>query len=255
MSVAPSRILQSDKYYWHRYTEIYDPILGQMTDVRLVVEIGVFRGDSIAWLAEQFADAMLFGVDLLPMQPNWPVSSRIHYKQADQADRVAIAQVFEGLPGPPDLVIEDGSHIPQHQASSLAEGFLRLRRGGLYILEDICTSHPLTEDFAPHTLQDGRRLPTTLHVLMALQHLRDTKATLDAKTLEALSHPDFLSAEDINLLWHQAARIEIHKRTKLPLRCYACGGDDFDYLNWTCACGVALYHPSNSMTALIWKAR
>jgi len=33
-----------------------------------------------------------------------------------------------------------------------------------------------------------------------------------------------------------------------------CGGASFDYVTWKCACGVDLYHPTNSMTCLIWKA-
>lgn len=253
MSDAASRILRSDKHFWHRYTEIYEPILARMADVRLIVEIGVFRGDSIAWLAERFDGAAVVGVDILPVQPGWPVAPGISYRQADQGDRVAMAGVFDTLPGAPDLVIEDGSHIPQHQATSLAEGFARLREGGLYILEDICTSHPLTTAFAHHALENGRQLPTTLHVLLALQHLRDTGGSLEPEVVEALAHPAFLSPTDIALLWQQAARIEIHKRTKLPLSCYACGTSDFDYVAWTCACGAALYEPSNSMTALIWK--
>jgi len=54
-------------------------------------------------------------------------------------------------------------------------------------------------------------------------------------------------------LFAVTARVEIYKRTQLPLRCYACGGSDFDYVSWLCACGSDLYHPANSMAALVWK--
>jgi hypothetical protein len=248
-----SRITQSDKYYWHRYTEVYEAPFAQLADARLVVELGIFRGDSLAWLAERFPRADLVGVDILPLQPTWPVSPRIRYVQADQGDRRAIADVFAGLPDQPDLILEDGSHIPRHQVNCLLEGFARLSPGGLYVLEDICTSHPLTEAFSRYSSPRGIRSPNALHVLMALQHLRDTGSMLTPALADHLSSDLFFTASEVRVLFALIATIQIHKRTKLPLRCYNCGGGTFDYLLWRCECGVDLYHPTNSMTCLIWK--
>jgi hypothetical protein len=36
-----------------------------------------------------------------------------------------------------DLVIEDGSHMPQHQVACRAETFPFVRSDGLYVLEDL----------------------------------------------------------------------------------------------------------------------
>jgi hypothetical protein len=249
-----SRITQSDKYYWHRYTEVYEAPFAHLADARLVVELGIFRGDSLAWLAERFPRADLVGVDILPLQPTWPVSPRIRYVQADQGDRRAIADVFAGLPDQPDLILEDGSHIPRHQVNCLLEGFARLSPGGLYVLEDICTSHPLTQAFSHYSSPGGIRSPNALHVLMALQHLRDTGSMLTPALADHLSSDLFCTASEVRVLFASIATIQIHKRTKLPLRCYNCGGGTFDYLLWRCECGVDLYHPTNSMTCLIWKA-
>jgi hypothetical protein len=90
-------------------------------------------------------------------------------------------------------------------------------------------------------------------VLLAIQHLRDIAAPCDAATVASLAAPSFLTERDVSALFDTIAEIEIYKRTRLPLRCYACGTSDFDYVNWLCRCGAELYHPANSMTALVWK--
>jgi hypothetical protein len=68
-----------------------------------------------------------------------------------------------------------------------------------------------------------------------------------------LTDPDFFCAADIGRLWNGIESTDLHKRTQLPLACYACGGMDFDYLSWKCRCGVDLYETADSMTCLIWK--
>jgi predicted O-methyltransferase YrrM len=246
-------IAESDKYYWHRYTEIYLRGFAALGEARGVVEFGVLHGASISWLAKRFSEAEIVGADILVRQPEWPVDPRISYRQVDQEDRAAVRAMLAAIAGDVDLIIDDGSHIPQHQASCLAEGVARLRPGGLYILEDICTSHPLQPAFANYSLRDGRRLPNALNVLLAIQHLRDIAAPCDAATVASLAAPSFLTERDVSALFDTIAEIEIYKRTRLPLRCYACGTSDFDYVNWLCRCGAELYHPANSMTALVWK--
>jgi hypothetical protein len=206
------------------------------------------------WLAECFPAAEIIGADILPVQPDWPVIARISYRQIDQADRDAVKTMLAGIEGRVDLIIDDGSHIPQHQASCLAEGMPRIRRDGLYILEDISTSHPLQSHFAHYSIRNGQRVPNALNVLLAIQHLKDIGGAYWAEQADALAAPGFLSRVDVQELFATTARVEIYKRTQLPLRCYQCGGNDFDYVSWLCRCGVELYNPADSMTALVWKS-
>jgi hypothetical protein len=221
--------------------------------VRRVVEFGVFQGASTRWLAECFPDAQIVGADIENVQPGWPTEGRISYRRVDQADRVAVKAMLADIPGAVDLIIDDGSHVPQHQASCLAEGMARLRPGGLYVLEDICTSHPLQAGFAHFSIAGGKRVPNALNVLMAIQHLKDTGRWCDPHISGSLSAPGFFSTQDIEGLFTLSERIEIYKRTRLPLRCHACASSDFDYVSWLCRCGEELNHPANSMTALVWK--
>jgi predicted O-methyltransferase YrrM len=249
--VTSESIADSDKHYWHRYTETYRAAFAVLGTVRRAVEFGVFHGASIRWLAECFPCAEIVGADILPRQADWPSDIRISYRQVDQADRAGVRTMLDALAGDVDLMIDDGSHIPQHQASCLAEGMPHVRAGGLYILEDICTSHFLHPAFAHHSIQDGRKVPNALNVLLAIQHSKETRRPLDPGPLAA---PGFLSQHDVATLFATIDRVEIYKRAQLPLRCYACRGDDFDYVEWLCRCGAELYHPADSMTALVWKA-
>jgi hypothetical protein len=246
-------ITESDKHYWHRYIETYLAAFAKLGEVCRVIEFGVLHGASIRWLAECFPGAEIIGADILPVQPDWPCDRRISYRQIDQADREAVRRMLDAIEGDVDLVIDDGSHVPQHQATCLAEGMARLRSTGLYILEDIATSHPLHAGFAGHSMRDGRRIPNAFNALLAIQHIKDAGLESNSEVATRLSAEGMLDERDVASLFATIDRVEIHKRTQLPLRCYACSGNDFDYVSWLCRCGAELYHPADSMTALIWK--
>jgi hypothetical protein len=211
------------------------------------------HGASIRWLAECFPGAEIIGADILPVQPEWPADPMISYRQIDQADRAAICEMLADIQGVVDLIIDDGSHIPRHQTSCLAACVPRLRPGGLYILEDISTSHPLHPNFARHGLLNGQRVANMLNFLLAIQHLKDIGVTCGVAKTDVLAAPGFLCRDEVEALFAMIAQVEIFKRTQLPLRCHACGGTDFDYVSWLCQCGAELYHPADSMTALVWK--
>lgn len=248
-----SAIEKSDKFYWHRYVDTYLRAFDQLGEVRTVVEFGIFRGESVRWLTELFPKAVIYAADILPLQPEWPRGERIRYAQVDQADRLRVAELLDEIEAPIDLIIEDGSHIPQHQASCLAEGLKRLRPGGLYIVEDMGTSHPSQTDFAQFSVRENQRQPNVLNVLLALQHLKDTGRPVTMEIAASLSAPEFFSSAEIAAIGGAIDSAEIFKRTQLPLRCYACGQADFDYVHWRCRCGAPLYEPADSMTALVWK--
>jgi len=229
--------IASDKHYWHRYSRFYQRQIATLDPVSSILEYGVFRGGSIQWLRSIFPDAEIFGVDIVPPQPEWPTGSGITYITADQGDRFAIARVLSSLDRRFDLVIEDGSHIPQHQANCLAETFPFLRPGGMYILEDLHTSHPRHPHYRSHCAPGT---PTSLHFLLLMEHALAANKTIEPADFSALSHPDLLTATDLRQLSAAIASADIYQRATLPLRCYACGGDDFDPIALVCRCGVSL---------------
>lgn len=127
----------TDKTRRHGYHRFYPLFLERRRDEALVIlEIGLYKGASLNMWLEYFPNAFVYGLDV-----NGPEQKgeRFHVIQGDQGD-IASLRYFEGKMI--DVIIDDGSHLPDHQLSSFAFLFSRaLKGGGTYIIEDIETSY------------------------------------------------------------------------------------------------------------------
>jgi len=243
--------IESDKHYWHRYTDAYEQAFVSLGDAADILEFGVLEGGSIRWLANRFRRAMIVGVDIAAPTPAWPHGDRIEYVQADQGDAGAIDAMFARFGRRFDLIVDDGSHLPPHQASCLIKAFPFIQPGGLYILEDVHTSHPENPDFRQF---NPPGTANCLHVLLAMRHLKECAEPLSNEIASALTTPGFFSKDDLFYLFGAIGTINLYRRTILPLRCYRCGSSAFDYTRLRCRCGVDLYAAADSMSFLLWKA-
>ena len=259
----------SDKSFWHGYTAFYEGLLPADID-GLIIEFGVFKGNSVRWLLARYPRARIVGVDILPVQAEWPVDPRVEYRQADQGSEDQMAALLADLP-PPQLIIEDGSHVPAHQARCLRLGMDRLLPGGLYILEDAHTSLPSHALYrqelvnsskgkpgqALHNLLQRNAVPrhaTALSLLLGLEHVRRlSDEAARQRALEALDIGGHFDRQAIERLHRCIASIRVYRRSTLPLRCYRCGSEAFDYHAYRCRCGVELYAEADSMSVAIVK--
>ncbi|HEY6363137.1 MAG TPA: class I SAM-dependent methyltransferase [Vicinamibacterales bacterium] len=238
----------SDKSFWHRYLEFYEEAFSKLGQVSSILEFGVFKGDSIRWLAQRFPDARIVGCDIIPPQPSWPVSPRIGYATLDQGSLEQIRRLFQHLNIRFDLIIEDGSHQPVHQRNCLVESLACVRPGGIYVLEDLHTAHPQH----PLYRELGRSsVVGPLHLLLALEHLQANGRVIDEPTLSRLTGDSLFSREDVELVARRVASINLYRRATLPHRCYNCGSSDFDYGTLRCRCGADLYDEADSMSAVL----
>ena len=73
--------------------------------------------------------------------------------------------------------------------------------------------------------------------------------------MEGLARGSPFTPEDVELVFRRGDRIRFYRRAALPLRCYRCGGSDFDYAALRCPCGVDLYEAADSMSAVIHVSR
>jgi len=207
----------SDKAFWHRFVDVYERAFESLGDVRFILEFGVFKGDSIRWLAERFPGAQIVGCDIVPQQPSWPVSPRIGYVRIDQGAVGQIQALFRHFKIQFDLIIEDGSHQPVHQRNCLVEALPYVRSGGLYVLEDIHTAHPT------HPLYRAMEQPAVvgpLHLLLALEHLQARGMSVDADAIGRLSTNSLFTADDVRTVAGKMASVEMYRRATLPLQCY-----------------------------------
>ena len=242
--------MESDKHYWHRYTKAYDALFTQIAAPKLIIEFGVFHGGSVRWMLERFPAAQIIGVDILPVQPDWPLHERVRYVQLDQGNPEAIAALLQPLVGQVDLILEDGSHDPLHQLSCLLQGLRALKAGGTYILEDIHTSLPEHPAFRAKVPASGRTA-ASLHLLLAAEHQLATGQALDGAALQGLADAVAAPLADITPLFDRASSVDVVRRGLLPLQCWRCRSSVFDPVRLQCRCGEALYALTDSMTAIV----
>lgn len=244
----------SDKEFWHRYLPKYENKLKQIKNCNTILEFGVFKGQSIRWLNNFFPKAEIYGSDILDTQKEWPVSENIKYLYVDQGKPESIKDLFNKINSKLDLIIEDGSHIPVHQKNCLVESLQHMTSGGIYILEDIHTSHPEHINYTEKKSRFSKKKSgyiSALHLLLCFEHLLINNMELENDLIEELSTKSLFTKSEISLIFNKISDIEIYKRATLPHKCYSCGSSNFNYHNLKCKCGVDIYSNSDSMTAIL----
>jgi predicted O-methyltransferase YrrM len=124
-----------------------------------VVELGIARGGSAAWLALELRPAKLVAVDIVDdrvealdaLIADRGLSDvvRPHYG-IDQADRAGLAELVRAELGGAsiDVVIDDASHLLTPTRTSFETLFPLVRPGGLYIFEDWPVQHRNADVYA-----------------------------------------------------------------------------------------------------------
>ncbi len=118
-------------YLQHYWTHLRD-IRHQ---VRSMIEIGVQTDRSVRMWEEFFPNAQIYGIDIDPACREFE-SGRVHIRIGSQADPVFMNGVLDEIGETLDLVIDDGSHVPDHQLHTFNQLFPRLSDHGVYIIED-----------------------------------------------------------------------------------------------------------------------
>jgi SAM-dependent methyltransferase len=138
---------------WHNYTTIYSSLFDQRFSEPLqILEIGLGTnnpnlistmgvagrpGASLRGWRELFPHARIYGADIdrdILFQED-----RINTFFCDQLDCAAIDELWSqpGLLGGADIIIDDGLHRFEGNASFLDHSLEHLRPGGVYVIEDI----------------------------------------------------------------------------------------------------------------------
>jgi len=120
----------------HSYTETYYKLFKDMQNepIRLL-EIGVGKGYSLRMWDEFFPNAHIIGMDI--KCKNYAYLNKVNLFRGDQGNLVDLAQLIVLYEGDFDIIIDDGSHLPNDHKISFE--FLKhyLVSGGLYIIEDL----------------------------------------------------------------------------------------------------------------------
>ncbi len=141
-----AEIYGSDKFGHHFYTPHYMSYFASIRKKKLVLlEIGIGGyddkekgGESLLMWKKYFPNSMIYGIDIYD-KSNLD-SKRIKTFIGSQIDKDFLNKVIETI-GYPDIIIDDGSHHPNHQIESFKILFPFLMTGGYYIVEDTSTSY------------------------------------------------------------------------------------------------------------------
>lgn len=124
-----------DKGTAHTYIDEYQRLLEPYRENSTVLEIGLFMGESLRMWEEFFIDSDVIGVDISDWQLTNLINEGTHNIIIGDATK---EEILDTLPDKMfDVIIDDGSHLLEHQIKSFDIFKNRMKPNGIYIIEDI----------------------------------------------------------------------------------------------------------------------
>ncbi len=131
----------ADKISAHRYEQVYGRALAHYANLEsfAMVEIGYGAGDGIDYWHALFPCVYHYCFDI--DHGDWS-DAKTSILRVDQSRPQDLERALAIIRHPISLIVDDGSHHPDHQLLSFSTLFLKLLQpGGLYIIEDVETSY------------------------------------------------------------------------------------------------------------------
>jgi len=148
-----NRQIHKWNHYLPIYSRIFAPYRNQKQPLRFL-EIGVWKGGSLEMWRSYFGkEAVIFGIDIDPKCMAFN-DGQAQVRIGSQADAQFLRSVVEEMGGV-DIILDDGSHIGEHQRASFETLFPLLADDGIYVVEDTHTS------YWRETFQGGLHRPGT----------------------------------------------------------------------------------------------
>ncbi len=126
---------------WLHYFDIYEHHFERFRNRRpVVIEIGIRGGGSLSMWKEYFGPSChIIGLDINPDYKIFDADG-IEVFVGSQDDPRVISSILDKY-GPPDIVIDDGSHIVDHVIKTFQILYPHLSSNGIYLVEDTYTSY------------------------------------------------------------------------------------------------------------------
>ncbi len=125
----------TDKAYLHNFCNDYEKLLRK--DVKTLWEIGILDGASLRMWSEYYPNAKIIGYDIED-KSSLSFNDNVSVKLLDQSNKSQLSELAKQTDI--DIIVDDGSHIIQHQILTFEMLFNCLKSGGQYVLEDLHTS-------------------------------------------------------------------------------------------------------------------
>jgi hypothetical protein len=125
---------KTDKAYEHSFTEVYEDYFTKYNNPK-ILEIGVYNGASMETYNEYFNyECTITGIDngeqlgYASTHPNISIVIADQSRPEELASRVGDAF---------DIIVDDGSHFVEHQINCFEALKHKVKKGGIYIIEDL----------------------------------------------------------------------------------------------------------------------
>ncbi len=130
----------------HHYTQIYESYFRALQNQNInFLEIGFAEGPSARMWDTYFTNPFtrLYFLDTNPdcRKHLAGLSSRCSLNLVDQGNETALMEWIQSLGIEFDVIIDDGGHHMHQQITSFKTLFPYLKKGGMYIIEDLHTSY------------------------------------------------------------------------------------------------------------------
>lgn len=142
----------------HPYIKHVFPVyMDHMRDRKVrLLEIGVKRGNSLTMFEEFFPNGQIVGIDRRTSQMTINLNNhpRVQIVKGEQQCTEDLDKCIAKVNKPFNFVVDDGSHRSDHQIASFKYLFPKMKRGGVYFVEDLMfMSHQTSHK------EGGNRMP------------------------------------------------------------------------------------------------
>lgn len=126
---------------WPHYFDIYERYFSKYVGQPInILEIGVSNGGSLQLWKKYFGDQVsIYAIDINPQCKKFEEAG-VKIFIGSQEDPLFLQQVLKELPDL-DIVIDDGGHTMNQQIVSFENLYLKVKEGGVYLVEDTHTSY------------------------------------------------------------------------------------------------------------------
>jgi cephalosporin hydroxylase len=131
------RVIHKWKHYFPAYEAHFARFVNRPVTL---LEIGCGQGGSLQmWKRYLGPHAQIVGIDNRPECSEF-AEDQVAVRIGDQTDQKFLAKLLEEF-GPPDIVIDDGSHVMTHVVSTFGYLYPRTAVDGVYVVEDLHTAY------------------------------------------------------------------------------------------------------------------
>jgi hypothetical protein len=134
--------LEKESVKWDTYFDAFETHLTKYIDKSPnVLEIGIAGGGSLEFWSKFFRNGQIYGIDINEKCLEYQYSqNNIHIALGDQGSPDFWDWYLKDKPKF-DVIIDDGSHINEHQILTMIKTFPHLKECGTFIMEDTHTSY------------------------------------------------------------------------------------------------------------------